>query len=275
MASKELFTIPVPPIKSHQGGSIVCTSPAPQVYVLTWSSPPDNRLTPAFNTALITALDAIEFGHPPGVVVTTSAISKFYSNGLDLQLALSTPGFFENSLYPLFRRFLTYPMPTVAMINGHGFAGGFMLAMHHDYRVFTGAKGYVCVNELEFGAPLLPPMSSIFRIKAAPHVYRDMVLEARRYDAKAALGAGLVDAIGEMDAVLKLIQERGLAKKGSTGAYGILKTEMYRESVALLDAKGKEATSPAEMQAAEKKRKAEGAERFKQWKETQSDKAKL
>ncbi|KAI0834738.1 enoyl-CoA hydratase/isomerase family protein [Hypoxylon sp. FL0890] len=275
MASNELFTIPVPTIKSHPGGSIVCTSPAPQVYVLTWSSPPDNRLTPAFNTALMTALDIIEFGHPPGVVITTSAISKFYSNGLDLQLAISSPGFFENSLYPLFRRFLTYPMPTIAMINGHGFAGGFMLAMHHDYRVFTGAKGYVCVNELEFGAPLLPPMSSIFRIKAAPHVYRDMVLEARRYDAKAALEAGLVDAVGEMDAALKLIQERGLVKKGSTGAYGILKTEMYRESVALLDAKGKDAANPAEMQAAEKRRKAEGAKRFKQWKETQSDKAKL
>ncbi|OTA94640.1 hypothetical protein M434DRAFT_394567 [Hypoxylon sp. CO27-5] len=275
MASNELFTIPIPSIKSHPGGSIVCTSPAPQVYVLTWNSPPDNRLTPVFNTALMTALDVIEFGYPPGVVITTSAISKFYSNGLDLQFALSSPGFFENSLYPLFRRFLTYPMPTVAMINGHGFAGGLMLAMHHDYRVFTGAKGYVCVNELEFGAPLLPPMSSIFRIKAAPHVYRDMVLEARRYDAKAALEAGLVDAIGEIDAALKLIQERGLVQKGSTGAYGILKAEMYRESVALLDARGKDATTPSEMQAAEKKRKAEGAERFKHWKDTQSDKAKL
>ncbi|OTA67174.1 enoyl-CoA hydratase/isomerase family protein [Hypoxylon sp. EC38] len=275
MTPNELFTIPVPSIKSHPGGGIVCTSPAPQVYVLTWNSPPDNRLTPVFNTALMTALDIIEFGYPPGVVITTSAISKFYSNGLDLQLALSSPGFFENSLYPLFRRFLTYPMPTIAMINGHGFAGGLMLAMHHDYRVFTGAKGYVCVNELEFGAPLLPPMSSIFRIKAAPHVYRDMVLEARRYDAKAALEAGLVDAIGEIDAALKLIQERGLDKKGSTGAYGILKAEMYRESVALLDARGKDATTPSEMQAAEKKRKAEGAKRFKQWKDTQSDKAKL
>ncbi|KAI1411908.1 enoyl-CoA hydratase/isomerase family protein [Hypoxylon sp. FL1857] len=275
MASNELFTIPVPAIKSHPGGSIVCTSPAPQIYVLTWISPPDNRLTPAFNTALMTALDVIEFGHPPGVVITTSAISKFYSNGLDLQLAISSPGFFENSLYQLFRRFLTYPMPTIALINGHGFAGGFMLAMHHDYRVFTGAKGYVCINELEFGAPLLPPMSSIFRIKAAPNVYRDMVLEARRYDAKSALAAGLVDAIGEMDAALKLIQERGLVKKGTTGAYGLLKVEMYRESVALLDARGKDATSPGEMQAAEKKRKAEGEKRFKQWKQTQGDKAKL
>ncbi|KAI1458919.1 enoyl-CoA hydratase/isomerase family protein [Annulohypoxylon moriforme] len=276
MASSELFTVPIPPLKSHQGGSIVCTSPEPKVYVLTWTSPPDNRLTPAFNTALITALDIIEFGHPPGVVITTSSISKFYSNGLDLQLAILTPGFFQDSIYPVFRRFLTYPMPTVALINGHGFAGGFMLAMHHDYRVFTSTKGYLCVNELEFGAPLPPPMSSIFRIKTAPRVYRDMVLEARRFDAKSALEAGIVDAVGELDVALKLIKERALLKKGTTGAYSLLKTEMYRESVALLDARGKDAVSPDDMHAAEKKRKAEGAKRYEEWKKTQgADKAKL
>ncbi|KAI1390715.1 enoyl-CoA hydratase/isomerase family protein [Hypoxylon trugodes] len=275
MTSDELFSIPIPTLKSHPGGSIVCTLPAPQVYVLTWTSPPDNRLTPAFNTALMTALDVIEFGHPPGVVITTSSISKFYSNGLDLPLAIATPGFFENSLYPLFRRFLTYPMPTIALINGHGFAGGLMLAMHHDYRVFTGTKGYVCVNELEFGAPLMPPMSSIFRIKTAPNVYRSLVLEARRFDAKSALESGLIDAIGELDAALNLIKERALVKKGTTGAYGMLKLEMHRESVALLDAKATEASSGPGMQAAEKKRKAEGTKRFQKWKESHPDKAKL
>ncbi|KAI0378231.1 enoyl-CoA hydratase/isomerase family protein [Hypomontagnella monticulosa] len=275
MASNELFTVPIPNIKSHPGGSIVCTSAAPQVYVLTWTSPPDNRFTPAFNTALMTALDIIEFNHPPGVVVTTSSISKFYSNGLDFQLAISTPGFWETSLYPLFRRFLTYPMPTVALINGHAFAGGFMLAMHHDYRIFTGAKGYLCINELEFGAPLLPPMSSIFRIKTSPLVYRNMVLEARRFDAKAALEAGLVDAIGDLDAAMSLIKERSLVKKGATGVYGLLKAEMYRESLVLLDAKGKDAEKTMEIQETEKRRKTERAKQFKEWKVTQGEKAKL
>ncbi|KAI0021968.1 enoyl-CoA hydratase/isomerase family protein [Xylariomycetidae sp. FL0641] len=279
MASQELFTIPVRPLKSHVGGSIVCTTPSPQVYLLTWSSPPDNRLTPAFCAALMEALDVIEFGHSPGVVVTTSAIPKFYSNGLDLQLAIATPGFWETSLYPLFRRFLTYPMPTLALINGHGFAGGLMLAMHHDYRVFVDAGGkrraFLCVNELEFGAPLLPPMASIFRIKVtSPTVYRDLVLEARRFDAPAALQAGLVDAVGDMEAVMKLVEERALRKRGTTGIYGRLKAEMYRESVALLEATG-DSENNAKAQAAEKKRKGEGKKWYEQWKQGQGEKAKL
>ncbi|KAI5865419.1 enoyl-CoA hydratase/isomerase family protein [Durotheca rogersii] len=273
MASNELFTIPIPGTEAHPGGAIVCTTPAPQVYLLTWSSPTDNRLTPAFNTALMTALDAIEFGQAPGVVVTTSAIAKFYSNGLDLQLALSTPGFLETSLYPLFRRLLTYPMPTVALLNGHAFAGGIMLAMHHDYRVFGAAKGYACVNELEFGVPLTPPMSAIFRLKLAPAAYRELVLEARRYGARDALAAGLVDAVGDgLPAALELIRARGLAAKGTSGVYGLLKAEMYRESIALLDGPS---ANPAETRDVEVKRKAAGAKRYKEWKNAQVTGAKL
>ncbi len=42
-----------------------------------------------------------------GCVITTSAIAKFYSNGLDIAHTRATPGFWERSLWPLFRRFLT------------------------------------------------------------------------------------------------------------------------------------------------------------------------
>ncbi|RYP05707.1 hypothetical protein DL764_003632 [Monosporascus ibericus] len=264
MGSEELFTIPIHPMEGHQGGSVVCTSPAPQIYLLTWNSPPDNRLTSAFCSALMSALNIIEFGYPPGVLITTSAISKFYSNGLDLELAVSTPGFFEDELYFLWRRFLTYPMPTIALINGHCFAGGLMLAMHHDYRVFTGPKGYMCLNEIEFGMPLMAPMSSIFRIKLAPQVYRQLVLEAHRFDGKEALSAGLVDAVGDLHALLDFVRDKGLVKKSATGVYGLLKAEMYRESVALLESGVGGASQLPALQAAEKKRKIEGTKWFTQ-----------
>lgn len=257
MAAKTLFTVPIEPLKAHVGGEIVCTEPIPQVYVLTFNSPPDNRLTPAFCTAMISALDIIELQHPTGVVVTTSAITKFYSNGLDLELAMKVEGFTEDSLYPLFHRFLTFPMPTIALLNGHAFAGGFMLAMHHDYRVFGGNRGYLCINELEFGAPLLPPMSGIFRLKLRPDVYRTTVLEARRWDAKSGLEAGILDRSDGLEGVLALVKERALTTKGKTGIYGLLKAEMYREQIALLEARGKDVVKFSDSMEREKRRKAE------------------
>lgn len=106
-----LFTVPI----ASTGGSIVCTNPTASqdqeqqnVYVLTFTSPKDNRLTPAFIDALLLSLDIIEHRYPKGVVVTTSGIAKFYSNGLDLEVVTKTEGFLENWLWRLFRRFLTY-----------------------------------------------------------------------------------------------------------------------------------------------------------------------
>lgn len=102
-----LFSIPI----SSTGGSIVCTIPSPAnktLYLLTFTSPPDNRLTPIFIDAFLLALDVLEQRYPRGVLVTTSGIPKFYSNGLDLDIVMATEGFAEKWLWKLFRRFLTY-----------------------------------------------------------------------------------------------------------------------------------------------------------------------
>ena len=72
-------------------------------------------------------------------------------------------------------------MPTIALLNGHTFAGALMLAMMHDYRIMNPHKGYLCLNELELGVPLRPAMTSIFRQKVSPQTYRRMVLEAARF----------------------------------------------------------------------------------------------
>ena len=127
------------------------------------------------------ALDIIAQKHEPGVVITTSGIPKFYSNGLDLNHVQETPHYFKDSLWPLYYRFLTYPMPTVALVNGHAFAGGFMLAMMQDYRIMNPHKGYLCLIGLELGYGLRPPMLSIFREKVAASTLRKMILEAHRW----------------------------------------------------------------------------------------------
>ncbi|KAL2128432.1 hypothetical protein VTI74DRAFT_9198 [Chaetomium olivicolor] len=264
MVAKILFTIPIPPLGPHPGGAITASEPAPQVYLLTIVSPPDNRLTTASCNALLDALDMIEFGgYKPGVLVTTSGIDKFYSNGLDLEHALGTEGFLPGVLYKVFRRFLTYPMPTIALLPGHAFAGGLMLAMHHDYRVMNPSRGFACINELEFGVPLKPAMSSIFRLKLPPASYRQLVLEAHRFGGQAAVDAGIADRLGGLEAVLELVKEKKLTGKAKTGIYGLLKAEMYRESVAELSlegyARGEE--KDAKLAESEDKRREEGERR--------------
>ncbi|KAJ2895096.1 putative enoyl- hydratase isomerase family protein [Zalerion maritima] len=236
LPSPPLFTLQIPAFDPYPGGKVVCTEAVEKgsrIYVLTFTAPADNRLITTVCDTLVRALDILEVAYPSGAVVTTSGIEKFYSNGLDLKHAVENKGFWQESLYRMWARFLTYPMPTIALINGHAFAGGLMTAMHHDYRIFNPKKGFLCLNELEFGAPLKAPMSGIFRIKTSPETYRDLVLESKRFPGPAALEAGLVDGLGGMDGVVKLVKERKLTEKGKT-VYGELKMEMYKESVKLL-----------------------------------------
>ncbi|KAK5174212.1 uncharacterized protein LTR77_001292 [Saxophila tyrrhenica] len=238
-SSPVLFDLPI----ASTGGSVVVTQPAKKVYLLTFTSGEDNRLTTAFCQALIKALDILQFSpqtYPPGVVVTTSGIAKFYSNGLDLEHAGGTPGFWKESLYALWLRLITYPMPTVALVNGHAFAGGFMVAMMHDYRCMNPHKGYLCLNELELGVPLRPPMLSVFRQKLSAGTVRKMILEAHRFKALEALEEGIVDWLGGLPEALAHIEEFKLVQKSREGMsglqiYGQLKQEMYRETVDYLE----------------------------------------
>lgn len=102
MAPEPLFTIPVEPTK----GNFTCTSPADRIYLLTFTSPPDNRLTSAFIDAFLLSLDIIEEKFEKGVVITTSGIPKFYSNGLDIEHVLNTPDFWETKKTKLVERLL-------------------------------------------------------------------------------------------------------------------------------------------------------------------------
>jgi len=236
-----LFVLQVPPLAAtsasaaQQQGSFICTQAAPQVYLLSFSSPPDNRLTPAFNQTFLLALDIIEHRLPKGVVVTTSSITKFYSNGLDYENAIRDPNFFPNSLFPLWRRLIAYPMPTIALMNGHAFAGGLMTAMMHDYRVMNPHKGFLCLNELDFGAALQPAMASVFRVKLSMTTFRNMVLESKRYPALEALKEGIIDGVGSVDETLAFIGEMKLTQKAQGKSYGKIKEELYREVIKDLD----------------------------------------
>lgn len=119
-------------------------------------------------------------------------------------------------------------------------------------------------------------MSAIFRVKVpSPHVYREMVLEARRYGGRDALAAGLVDAAGGWAEVLALVGERKLAGRGATGVYGLLKMEMYRECLDLLENGPREDRKDEGWFRAEEERRAVGRREVAAWVEEAGAKAKL
>lgn len=235
------LNIPIPPCPPHPAGNLALTSPSPSTILLSISIPPDNRLTTPVCEALLSALDAIEFQHKPSLLLLTSAIPKFFSNGLDLDHAVANqPRFWREALYPLFKRLLTYPIPTVSLVNGHAFAAGLMLALCTDYRLMCPSKGFLSLPEILFSATLKPQMVALFRAKLPnfPRTYRALALEARRIGAEEALDEGIIDGFGcSVEEAIKFANERNLGKLGRNGdgVWGLLKVEMYKDALDSLD----------------------------------------
>lgn len=200
----------------------------------------ENRFNPRMISALNAALDQVESCSGAACVLFTSASPKFFSNGLDLDhIARSElSGFVSREFEPFLARVLGFSVPTLAVINGHAFAGGFMLALACDYRVQNAHRGFCCLNELLLGMPLTPGMNALVECKLPqPALLRDAVLQARRLTASEALARGVVDA---MHAPAELRAEavafaRPMASHGKNRSnYAALKAELYRQPIAAL-----------------------------------------
>jgi len=202
-----------------------------EVFVL-FMQAADNRFNPLFNKALRSALDHVKKNEGPTALVTTGE-GRFFSNGLDLAYLgshIAEGEAFLLDYMALLAHFLESPIPTVAAINGHCFAGGLLFALAHDYRVMRQDRGFCCMNEIDLGMPLAPGMSAVASKKLQKSVARDVVLMGKRFGGNDAVAAGIVDfAVPEDQVLPKAIElAKSLADKArNREALGKLKQELY------------------------------------------------
>ena len=68
--------------------------------------------------------------------------------------------------------------------------------MAHDYRVMSGRRGFLCMNEIFFGAAIPPGLLASLESKIQSHaIMRKMVLQGHRFSGTEALKLQLVDAL--------------------------------------------------------------------------------
>jgi enoyl-CoA hydratase/carnithine racemase len=195
----------------------------------------ENRFSPEFLTSVDQALTAITDSNEPAALMIT-ATGKFFSNGLDLEWLAANTGEWDThvvSVQSMFARVLTLPVPTVCAINGHCFAAGAMLALACDYRVMRTEKGFYSLPAIDIKIPLTLGMTSLIQSKLTPRTALDVMTTGWRYDAPAALDAGIVDSICDVEDLPNVAQEivAGLAGKDRQ-TLGTIKSTIYRNVVA-------------------------------------------
>src|SRR4051812_27150848 len=197
----------------------------------------ENRFTPDWMAAVGDALDEVAAKPEPRALVT-HASGKIWSNGIHLDWLGQHQDqiqAFVDQIHELYAKFLAAPVPTVAAIQGHCFAGGAMLALAHDWRVMRADRGFFCLPEADINIPFTPGMSALIQAKLTPAAASTAMIGAQRFGGEAAAEAGLVDsAVGE-DVVLPAAVALAAANAGKQGAtLATIKRRMYAPVLATL-----------------------------------------
>eukprot|EP01133_Synstelium_polycarpum_P024356 gene24356-29216_t len=197
----------------------------------------ENRFSPEWLDSVDKLLDQAlsESAH----ALVTTATGKFYSNGLDLDW-LGANGdkakWYVQQVQSLFARMLTFPMPTVAAINGHAFGAGAMLGIAHDYRVMRDDRGYYCFPEVDINIPFTEGMAALIQAKLSPASAIVAMTTGRRYGGSDAFAAGLVDFTASVDALTaKAIEMVAPIGPKNAGTLGAIKSTMFASVVTALN----------------------------------------
>jgi enoyl-CoA hydratase/carnithine racemase len=189
----------------------------------------ENRFTPDWMVEVAQLLDDA-IASDSSVLVTTAS-SKIWSNGLDLEWVQANPTEFQpyvSRAQRVMARFLEAPMPTVAAISGHAFAAGAMLSLCHDQRVMRSDRGFWCLPEVDLNLPFTPGMNALITARLTPQAANVAMTLGHRFTGEAALVAGIVDEIARTDEVLPQAMARARAMVGKNPeAIGRIKARLY------------------------------------------------
>jgi enoyl-CoA hydratase len=165
--------------------------------LLTLDRPKANAIDEALLADLAAALDAAERDPDVRAVVLTGA-GRFFSGGFDLA-APRRDAAAVRRIQRLYRdvhaHLLGLAKPTLAMVNGHAIAGGFVLALACDYRLGVEGDYRVGLNEVAIGAGFPRTAVEIVRLRLVHARASELMLGAALYPASQAVRLGLVDEL--------------------------------------------------------------------------------
>eukprot|EP00658_Telonema_sp_P-2_P014376 TRINITY_DN15468_c0_g1_i5.p1 TRINITY_DN15468_c0_g1~~TRINITY_DN15468_c0_g1_i5.p1 ORF type:complete len:270 (+),score=87.70 TRINITY_DN15468_c0_g1_i5:216-1025(+) len=199
----------------------------------------EHRVNPDMVAGLNEALDAALADSEIQVVVVTGE-GKFWSNGVDLKWIAANPNQadeLQQSFERLLARIVTFPLPTIAAINGHFVAGGAMLGLAFDYRV-AATRGLFFVPGIDIGLVYSPGMTALMVAKTPRSMHRDMIVYGKRYGFPELLENNVVDDVAPQAHLLlrnTFALAAKVAPKGSSPQYrrtmSAIKTNLYSTAV--------------------------------------------
>jgi len=197
----------------------------------------ENRFTREWMTSVTEALDEVDAAEGPRAMLTV-ATGKIWSNGLDLDWLvanLDRAGSYTAQVQELFARTLSTQYPTIAVLQGHTFAAGALLALAHDVRVMRADRGFFCLPEVDISIPFAPGMSALVQGRLSHATAHEAMTTGRRYGGTEAHAAGIVSAALPLEELVPHATAWATAQAPKAGpTLRTIRTTMYRQAIDLL-----------------------------------------
>lgn len=187
-------------------------------------------------------LDKLEATTGPMALITTSSHPKIWSAGLNFKVFDQHYEDIHNLLSEfcrLFARMLELPFPSIAAINGHCYAGGFMFAMSHDLRFMNKDQGKLGMTEINLGMTIPLNMMAPLQAKLGAKALREINMFGEMLDSERALQLEVVDKALPGDKVFpeavetaKKLAILGTHREGYRG----IKVSLYKQWIAQAEA---------------------------------------
>lgn len=177
----------------HQGG----------IRELRLARPPVNALNPELVRALREAVEAAPREGADALVI--SGATGIFSAGLDVPflLTLDHAGMraFWSDFLGMCAALARSPIPVVAAVTGHSPAGGAVLALFCDFRVMAHGAYRIGLNEVQVGLTVPAVIQVALGRLLGPYRAERLLVQGAMLDAQAALAAGFVDELADVDFV--------------------------------------------------------------------------
>lgn len=213
------------------------------VAIVTMNSNKVNAQNPAFFDDLHAAFDRLETEFDDCAVVLTGT-GKVFSAGLDLDHHFAMYARRDlkeiDNWFAAYRatnlRLFTYPRPTVAAINGHAYAGGFITAINCDYRIAAEGTLQFALNEVPIGIPMPAIYCEIIKYAIGTQPASELTLFGQVYDLEAAKRMRVVQKTVAPDQLLDAaIAWAALVQPDCYPAYAFAKRALQATTMAAID----------------------------------------
>lgn len=165
-----------------------------------------NALNTPFLERLLAALESLD---PPALrVVVLAGRGKSFCGGADVaelaSLDADNAGAFVERIHRVCAKIRSLPVPVVAQLHGAVIGAGLEIAAACDLRVAAEGTKFA-MPEVRLGIPSVVEAALLPRLIGAGRA-RWLVLTGEPIDARQALAWGLVEALGDGEAVEKLVE---------------------------------------------------------------------